>query len=464
MLQLLEFPPEILLRIINKVHPDDLDNFCRCCRGLERFSEKALQRHESMKRQYSSISCGAVVTDDGTVCCGEHPIKILQAIVEDPHYAFYPRTIRIGNYNGDVSENMNPGIMLEMLSIMEQLGDNSTGLFSAMSYLEDQKDVDRWKESVEGADGGSCAALAISLLPNLESITLTDYADNEEQLSEMLDGIIKTSLESPPLRNLPLSKLSKVRISPLDEAWQEPALLGLFAQLPSMRQIYAEGIDAEGIDGGNELWKITPHVSRITELVFEQSVVSASIFLSLFSGLKALQKFKYEAVYRDHDLAYWKPRKMIGALLKHTKYSLEELDVTFCDRDVGFVDFYGDDYMGSLTGFKNLKHIRVNCEMFFMVDIKLVTEVSPIISQVFVNDDEDMPGPLVMLLPRSIETIIIVGAFLDQATTLFSGLSKLRETHLPKLKVITFENSRAFPVTETVKACCKECGITLNCS
>ncbi len=120
--------------------------------------------------------------------------------------------------------------------------------------------------------------------------------------------------------------------------------------------------------------------------------------------------------------------------------------------------------MGSLSGFETLKHIRANFQMFCERGFEWTTEEDQLIDQVFDYDDEYVPKPLVTILPTSLETLVIVGAFPDQTTKRFSGLLKLRETRLPKLRAITFENSRKVPVNETTKACCKDCGITLSCS
>ncbi len=101
MFPLLDVPAELLLRVVDDICPDDLDNFCLCSRALRGLSDKALQRHRKMKRTSSTVSCGSFSRLSQT---SEHPISVLQAILADDHYRYYPKKLEIASCDFQIYE------------------------------------------------------------------------------------------------------------------------------------------------------------------------------------------------------------------------------------------------------------------------------------------------------------------------------------------------------------------------
>ena len=234
-------------------------------------------------------------------------------------------------------------------------------MVSGSLYLKDINIVNDWKRRIKCREGGPSAALAMTLLPNLKSITLADLATNDEDMVEILDGIIRAYIKSSPGKVLVLAKLSKVSVGNDDVEYRDVSVIERFALLPSLRQIHGTKIDV-----GSFIWTFQSPNSGVTELVFKRSAISSSSFVILFSRLKALQKFKYEATDAGDYSDWWEPRLLIKKLRKHTNDSLEELDLTRHDRDDSYdFEYNGRDYMASLHGFNKLKHIRADFQMFF---------------------------------------------------------------------------------------------------
>ena len=361
MSRLLSLPPEVLLLIIDKVLPQDLDNFCQCCPELEQFAEIALKRHKSMKI-FSHVACGLIYEHGHEPIIYQYPTQILLAILKDPRYAYYPKSLKIGSSEAEILDEETSEMMDEAYKIVEKYRDKFQALISESSYLKRDDIVNDWKLRTKRGEGSPMAAMAMSLLPNLESIILADLAANDEDMVEILDGIIRAYVESSPGEVLALGKLSKVSLKNDEFELRDITMIGRFALLPSVRQIHGQGID-----GLEFKWSFEGPNSGVTELVLERSAIPHSSFAVMFSRLKALQKFKYEANGVGYYDDSWAPQSLIKTLQKYTKNCLEELDLTLLNRDQTIFDFEDDgpDFMASLRGFKKLKHVRVDFQMFF---------------------------------------------------------------------------------------------------
>lgn len=470
MSQLLNLPTEVLLQIIDDMLPPDLENFCRCCKGLEKFAEKALLHHQSMKASYSNISCDSYL-HGFLIDNNQHPIAILQAILKDDRFAYYPREIEVGSrglYNSDAPDCQ---VISTVANSVKDSGSKPLSLVSQSPYFLEHNTSSAWNTAIASGDGRTWAALAISLLPNLRSIILTGISTESLEMIEMLGSIARANLESPLAKPLALGKLSAVHLFGYDHWWQDFVLLKYFALLPSVRHIYRFKIDGVyPASAHKETYEIESPPAGVTELVLEKSSISALSFAELFSGITALQKFKYEAIVPDPGLEsnFFEPPAIVVLLLKHAMDSLIELDLTFYDRNMVAIDFEYKQFMGSLCDFENLRHIRVDSALFFRnskadnywdadtwADYEMSTD----------NSMRDPLVPLAYMLPASVETLVLVGVIWTQhALRLFEGLSWQKETLFPKFRAVTFESPGELLKVRQVKDLCRDCGISMSCT
>jgi hypothetical protein len=468
---LLRLPTEILLQIIKKVLPSDLENFCRCCKELEGISARALQNHQSMKTRHSTIFCGTSDESLTILHSSQHPVTILRAILEDDHYVHYPKEIRIGSCGPHMYDEADPQVKTETLAAIQEVGNQIVALVSKSPYLKDEDTVDRWIKVIASGDGRACAALAISLLPNLRSITMANFSGQDDEMIEMLGGISRASIEAPPAKLPALSKLSGVRILNSSREWDNFVLLEFFAQLPSMRTLYGKNIEGEFSAIRSCPRDFEPRHLGVTEIVLEQSSVAAASFAELFSESTALQKVKYEAITPETglDFAFWEPDVIVALLLRYATDTLIELDLTLHDRQFRTIDFHHEEFMGSLRRFTSLKHVRVDSALFFHKVARtwfFDGSGGPENDFSYAEDPTtDPPEPLAKVLPIAIETLVIVGDLTTwNATKLFDGLPGLKESRLPKLQSVTFESPGEWLVLAEVKDVEKACGISLRCS
>ena len=106
MSQIMNLPGELILQIIDEVGPDDLVNFCLCCQKFENLGRDALSRHRYMVKTCSAVTGGdrgEDIRDHGGWNLGalyepsDHPVTIIQAILANHNYRFFPRKITVGN-------------------------------------------------------------------------------------------------------------------------------------------------------------------------------------------------------------------------------------------------------------------------------------------------------------------------------------------------------------------------------
>lgn len=467
---LLSLPTEILLHIIDEVLPPDLVNFCRCCKRLEEISVKALQHHQSMRTSLSNIFCGT--HGDGPIFgSSQHPVTLLREILADDRYVYYPKNIEIGACGPHVFDEADPRVKSETLNAMKEIENEVVALVSKSAYLKNEDTVNEWIKAIASGDGRACAALAISLLPNLRSITLANFDVGDHQMIQMLGGIARASTGAPLAKLPALSKLSTVRILSFGREWDNFVLLELFAVLPSVRHLYGMMTEGENSVTTSGAWDFEPRNSGVTKMMFEMSSIAASSFAYLFSKLTAPQKFKYEAITPGIglDFAFWEPDVIVALLLKYAINSLIELDLTLFDRNTTSLNSDCKEFVGYLRDFASLRHIRVDSVLFFR-DSKVKCdwdddEMSPGYEASTDDTYRDPPVPLVRMLPASVETLVLVGVISTRnAEKLFGGLPMLKTTFLPKLRTVTFESYGRWLDVKGIKNVCEECGIALHCS
>lgn len=175
---LLDLPQELILRIIDLVYLDDLENFTSCCKAIRGLADKALQRHRELKKNCSTISCGSM--SGGLFKLAQHPVVILRAILEDSHYRFYPQKIKVDSchFKADAGygDEDDDEVTSEIDGILMDLGAELYELLEECPYLKGTDEMLDWYDTRLDDDGGLCVALALTLLLNVRALTTSDYS------------------------------------------------------------------------------------------------------------------------------------------------------------------------------------------------------------------------------------------------------------------------------------------------
>ena len=469
MFRLLSLPLEVLLRIIDEICPDDIENFCLCSRALRITADDALTRHRQMKRTCSAISCGFPSSDSplASLEVSQHPVTIIKAILADKHYRFYPKEIDIGRcrFSPNEGEEIESEAESIIRRILDDLNDQILLLIENCPYLANADEVARWREHLFRSPGSVCIALAVTLLPNLRSMALENCVE-KDVLIEMLVKIADANVKSPLLASTVLSKLSKLFLQcTVDCGRDDFQMLSYFAVLPSIRSIHGCKIQDQynaSISG--------PEKSELKELILDDSAIDVRSLSNFLKGIKALKKFRYEAGAMAFRLVQWQPHRIVAILLENAQDSLQELDLDCKDVFYSRCEVSYRTPMGSLRSFTKLKHVTVLVPMLFDKKPKSgeAQEVPPTIED---SDPEDKGSdsdasthgqfqllPLVETMPASLETLTLVGLLdSDDAMILFSDIAILKEERLPNLRGINLNGPPG--VYRSIEQVCDELGI-----
>ena len=178
-------------------------------------------------------------------------------------------------------------------------------------------------------------ALLLLFIPNLKAVCFVQRTWAVEDLIDAIYWINEQNLQRSSRARKILMDLSRVCFLGGHEHWrgENTEVFMQFATLPSMRTIFGRYV--EGLDQAEVEWAFPHHTSNITEIILQHSVIKAQYLSKLLVGIKALKRFDYdrqvnvddgfENLYEDCPM---ETHQIIGALLEHTKQSLEYLSLT----------------------------------------------------------------------------------------------------------------------------------------
>ena len=478
MISLLEFTNELLYKIVDQVHPDDIVNFALSCRHLYRLAAEALSLHAERK-QYQNVILDGCHRHTHNL----HPLEFIETLCTDWRIGEYVKTLRVqccqhpveGSNEEDVEEDyaiyedvvendqhLCVAVMLRIESFIQEkvfesgvpTSDRHDMAVGSLHRHSDRKlnfcDGQYLCDNAESGDRGAIVALLLFFVPNLKALHLTEFS---WYTTPSLDRVILSMAEPNLRKRTPLKDLSKVHFEGDEDNRKGESFEALisFATLPSMRRIsanFVEGRVDQMID-----WKFPPHSSNVTEISLQHGQVKADFLRQLLIGVKQLKRFSYE--HHDHDESEPSGRMMetqdiIGTLLEHTKHSLEYLSLTGRPDNI-------HPCKTSLRNFKVLNHVVLESQVY-------VEEFGPIHPEL--GDSLQAPVRLVNVLPPSTESIELVGYFvMNHAPYLLRDLLEQKRTVLPHLKNLKIWSAMRQPEAKWVgqlRQKCEKAGVTLD--
>ena len=476
---LLEFTNELLYKIVDQVHPDDIFNFALSCRHLYRLAGEALSLHVERKPYQNFILDGCHRHTHNL-----HPLEFMETLCMDWRAGEYVKTLRVeccqhpveGSKKEDIEKDYTiyedavendqqlcAAVMLRIESfIQEKIFESGVPTLDRHDHVarslhcdSNRKpkfcDVQYLCDSAKSGDRGAIVALLLFFLPNLKALHFTEFS---WYAAPSLDRVIHSMAEPNTRTRTPLMELSKVHFEGAEgnsKGENFEALIS-FAALPSTRRIsanFVEGRVDQMID-----WSFPAHSSNVTEILLQHGQVKADFLRQLLIGVKQLKRFWYE--HHDHDASEPSGRMMetqdiIGTLLEHAKHSLEYLSLTGRPANI-------HSCKTSLRDFKILKEVVLESQIY-------VEELGPIHPELSPDSLQDLVR-LVYVLPPSTESIKLVGCFvLDHAPYLLHDLLEQKETLLPNLKNLKIWSFVRRPEANWVQRLwqrCEKVGVALH--
>ncbi|KAL8913225.1 MAG: hypothetical protein Q9171_001939 [Xanthocarpia ochracea] len=450
---LLDLPDEILLQIIeHEICPNDLENFALCSKAVYYMSSKALGIHRARKREFSTFIVGDVHlykdrSDRGgpIVIRQHHPVFALEKLLAESTIPDYCKILRIGGVNPKGNLN-GRDVRQEASTIAGGLHDRVAELVGTRPYQHHAKGIDMQRELSYQA-----FYLPLVTLRNIETLELVACA---------------TFIRTLPIFSIMRETHHRLKAIGLFGTWNfscfTPSdILYMLAGIPSVRRMYGLGV---GINSGSRGLRDVENESlypALEELHFERSRIDCRDFKIFLSRIPELKIFFYD--HTTNARYDYGPGRVLAALKRYASESLESL--TFIDRyrmtveTTGLLMWSNGAFIGSLRGFKVLKHVAIECCLFIIEQQD--EDVAPLQSGLANRRGRDIcVSRLVDVLPPSLETLELYRPKNFHIAPAFSGLQELREERLPKLRTISIQ--RKTRIVRQIREDCQHLGIELT--
>ena len=465
MFPLMRLPDELILHVINAVHPADIESLVLCNKTMYAFANKAFIYHQMLKEICSEIVLDdppdeELVTDD----CS--PFTLIENFRWDTELVYYPRTLSIGDYYAlDPEEPWVPGEWadLELATNNSIISDASHKYIQICPFLEDQE-KDEWCAGLcKPGNLSISTALMFALLPNISSVSIHhwyQWPTGSDRIWKIVERIANVNRNiNSHWKGKALSCLRKFNIEfEDDQFWDSSNIQVLipFAMLPSMRCLYGVNIRARSsLDSPPAISWPTDFplgASTVTKLHFTHSSVDVHNFSLFLAGFAALQDFRYRHEGDGVNGAIYKPWIIIDALKANSSASLQKLDMTANQDGLSNEDKAGQ-YVGSLRSFMVLENIRVDQHIF-------TCSGSDILARGEELEGNERLDRLVDVLPSSVKSLTLTLWIPSGEDRLFSDLAEKRHC-LPRLKRIGYTLDRE-PVDATLAKALEDMGILID--
>ena len=454
MVSLLDLSNELLYKIIDDIHPDDIVNFSHVCKEIYRLAKDAVALHLQRKRTYEHI----IVHGCHRHATNAHPLQLIKDTWMDWRIAEYPKSLALqccqhpgGDDDGydtadededivkyEVENREDDLIIQNIMQVIQGYIEEKAVEFDI--HMMNDVELKNWGELIMIGDRETMFALLLLLIPNLETVSIAQSTWRCYEIEDVIRQMSKQTLQEGHMARRPLMKLSEVRfLGHRNNMRGENFTMYLrFAAFPSMRTIYGKFV--EGRWDYEDEWEFKPHTSNVTEIILHNSAVNAEFPVQL-SGIKALKRNYYHYEERDdYTNCRMEPHKIIGSLLEHAKHSLEFLAI-LGQCNLRNVRVHTDIHpcKGSLRDFEVLHEIILDSDIYIEhIPINKLNYFENEFS--YVGYKEEYIRHLVDVLPPSIEVVRLIGPnVVFHTLALLEEFVELKEIRLPNLRELVLE-------------------------
>lgn len=338
---LLDLSNELLFKIIDQIHPDDIPNFSLTCKDIHQVAKDAVQFHLDREETYEDVVLHGCHRHEDN----DHPLELIKEICMDWRIGEYVKTLTV-NCCGLPLEKLHHGIEDQedaQKYKVEKLEDSITNRSTMQviqGYIKEKAvecalstPFDVTSLCCEAARGERGAMLTLLLLftPNLKSIKLYNFGWSEN-LKEGLFAISEQNVQrSPDARKL-LMDLEYVGLEGVPDGGGAELIdpLVWFAVLPSMKALLGNWV----CGWGTEALTLPPNISNLKSITLLDSTVSGSLVEQMLIGIKSLKDFFYD---HNHNIFLdgMQAHRIVASLHQHAKHSLKYLTLSgLCDLRV----------------------------------------------------------------------------------------------------------------------------------
>ena len=250
MASMLCLPNELLRLVIQNTGLEEIESLSLSCSLIHQLISPELTQNRKLKRKYSHICI--TDTDRSSTLLKQksvHPLQVLRDICADPQIACYPRSLNIEERKDHLSATEEFFKQHHEATSYLGMENRLVQMIQQCPYIGAEIAGD-WVEAIKSCNFDACAALLLTLLPNLQSLILgerrdlTIVFDMIRDISAAHGVITRSSLLKQPVA---LSQISEVRLkgSTVGNIGQMCCFEALCA-LPQLESIHAEALAGLG--------------------------------------------------------------------------------------------------------------------------------------------------------------------------------------------------------------------------
>ncbi|KAL8648938.1 MAG: hypothetical protein Q9226_005783 [Calogaya cf. arnoldii] len=382
---------------------DELDSagtasFALSSKAMLEISRPAIEKHRAEK--YATIMFGPPSYDGVDRFEGYHPLFLLDKILSDPSIACYVTEVQIHSCTSDPHDQDYGESHQQKEEQLETIVEKRRHeLVAQCSWLSEERRKE-WQEALSAIHNQPhFIGILLTMLPNLESMTMTHMDDDSGPITEIVD-IVSAANRDPgsPLHEKALTKLLEISLNHSDtEMGENFGLYAPFTNVPSMRSIHGRMIAKD-----DEETRIHPLRNDIEEIKIVYSAVDVRSWEWMLKSIKNLKRFGYHHMGSIVGFGAYDARGIVALLRQHASHSLRRLDLTTEEtRDWD----PPNPFIGHLKDFQVLRILIIDDSCF--------------------QNTAGQVMPLADMLPASIRVVTLHREASGEAADLFKGLAEV---------------------------------------
>lgn len=392
---LLDLPNELLEAILDRVAPNDIENFTSSCKLIHSLATKILQEHKVLKRAFTRVE-----SNRGPFSANQFSGLLYQVLIE-PLKADYVQQVLIDGWH-DYFLYSN----LKMEAFKEAVKNTDSIPF---------EEKEQWVSQIEAGDENPVLALLLPRLHYLTSMKISLRSMVDEFMFQTVERVVKDP------RSPSLSRLQQVEISGANLPMHSLGLLTVFAGLPSVISLKACGLDADGSSWDRD-FSLIPQSSNLRDLTLEHCTFSCSAMFNLIKSAKSLRSFTYSLPEDRRNNTTSSFIQARAALLQDAWVSLEELSL----RQPYFNPAPTNRTECSFKSWQKLRVLTINYAYLMSNKIRTTDDAAS------------------LLLPASLEVLNLFGCCIrspEWFKDLVAWVARVKEREVPCLKELSFKEA-----------------------
>ena len=342
---------ELLAIITGHTSPHDIENLTLSCTKLYHIGKNDLSKHRDLQREHIVWECHGT-EHMSSECQGTH---LLTKMLKDPHRVFYVREMSFNDQWMDWPDDPeSEPVLPEHLELpySEGIIERVKEVVSRVVPQDEISDWLRWVRSGVEFPAPSLLFPLLLLPPNLTHLEIQYRLGSHEHTYATLCRIVK--MKGP---GVPLSRLRHVKISN-SLAPMELKCVSLFAALPSIASIEGREVRDPGIEANPDI-ELAPRTSGVREIAFIDCSINLKALIGFLECSKALRSFTYHRLSSEiaetDERGRFDPRRLCSDVRVLAGSTLQSLSILSQAK--------GEDYMGDLHGFVNLRYLRTEIQL-----------------------------------------------------------------------------------------------------